>query len=86
MISAYVIPSPLRDSLFAQYDFISVFLRLCDRMATRLLILACFSQKKETEPNLTGPGVRLSGHANCSAVAEHGYFQVLWFSFHPIRI
>ncbi len=45
-----------------------------------------FLTGKQMEPNLTGPGVRLSGHVNCSAVAEHGYFQVLWFSFYPIRI
>lgn len=41
---------------------------------------------KETEPNLTGPGGRVSGHANCRAVAEQSYFQVLWFSFYPSRI
>lgn len=89
VFSASVISCRLRGGIFGQYDFIPVSLRSCERvavLAARLLILARFSQEKETEPNLTGPGVRLSGHANCSAVAERGYFQVLWFSFYPVRI
>lgn len=87
-ITGLMLCSILR-AVYGQSGFISVTPRSCERV-TPLAAVCWFwpgSHRKRAGAQLNRTWWPcLSGHANCRAVAEQSYFQVLWFSFYPIRI